>query len=206
MVSTIAHALAVLGLLVAPSQAGFTLTGTWKPSSASAQSCDKPAPVQIREVEFEIKDAPYLNRAASSFSYKDANVTGSVSFTVGPDPKIMRRPMAVVFGLLIGQIVKSPTSADGRDGGLMLEGYLVSREQYDAWIQNKSKFPAADVGEVELQILGSAIRPNRLTGFIRSRERCGNARPVAPNIQDLTGNFGRGVPALWSARVTLEKQ
>src|SRR5262249_44782850 len=154
-----------------------------------------------------VKDAPrLLVGAPSAFSYKDANVTGAVSFSIRLDTRPPATEQAV-SGLLVGQVIKSANSARANnDDGVMLVGYIVSADQYKAWMENKQKLPGVNVGEVELRITGNALTGYTLIGDIRSADVCGNARPVAPGVQDLTGAFGRGVPAKWSARVTLKHQ
>jgi hypothetical protein len=197
--------LVLVGVMVLPAVAAdVSLTGKWKTDFEQALYCDKLAPAKITGFQFEILDAPYLNRSASSFDFKDANVTGTVTMTVMVPNS---HPSTVISGLIIGQIVKNAQStSSGKTDGLTLEGYIVSREQYGAWVEHKSKTPPANAGEVELRISGSAIGGYTLTGVVRSADTCSPVPPFTGAIQKETGNFGRGVPVTWSARVTLKKQ
>ncbi len=184
--------------------ADLSLTGKWKADTTQALSCDKLAPAEVTGFQFEIYDAPYFDRSVSSFDFTKANVTGSVTITL----KVPNdHPATVISGLIVGEIVKNAKSvSSGETSGYTLEGYILSREEYGAWVQNKSKFPPSDVGEVELTIVGSAISGYTLNGVLRSGDTCSAVAPFTNAVQTETGVFGRGVPAKWSTRVSLKKQ
>lgn len=201
--------LTLVGLLAIPAAAvDFSLAGKWKATFEQAWYGDKPAPVQVEHFNFEIQDAPKLNASLPSYSYHDANVTGTV--TVGVKPVSSHVTTQAISGLLIGAIVKNAKSADGtvaRPGSLTLEGYIVSQQQYGAWVQkNKGGLPPSDAGEVELEVSGNALQGYTLTGVVRSGETCPDSHAVPSMFRDVLGEFGRGVPALWSIHVTMKKQ
>jgi hypothetical protein len=201
--------LAILSLLAIPAMAAdLSLKGTWRADMGQASYCDKPAPAPVEHVSFEIQDAPYLNSAFSSFNLSDANVIGTVSVQLRLEHQ--RYPETIVSGLLVGEIVRNSqigSGATGKAAGLTLQGYIVSREQFGAWVQNKKRgFEPANAGEVELAVSGNALQGYTLTGVLRSGEGCSNVSPLNSAVQYLEGHFGRGVPSKWSAQVTLKKQ
>lgn len=201
MISKIAVIVAMM-LPATTSAVDLSLTGKWKAESAQVMSCDKPVPAAITEFQFDVLNAPYLNRSVSSPSFKDANVTATATMTIKPSDG---PPSTVISGLMIGQIVKNARSAvRGNTDGLTLEGYIVSKEQYGAWVEHKLS-PPSDAGEVELQISGNALSGYTLSGMVRSGDTCSPVSPISGAAQDLTGIFGRGVPAKWSAKVVLKK-
>ena len=191
MIRTIALLTAtVLSTAMSGVTAVASLAGHWNTTFEQPMGCDKPVPLKITSFQFAIEDAPLLNRAASSFSYADANVTGAVSFTLQPRTKPYR-PTMIVSGRLVGQIVKNAKAARERGtDGLMLQGYILDAQQYSEWVENKHKLPNSNVGEVEMHITGNAVQGYVLTGMVRLADLCENARPVAPSIQELTGNSG----------------
>ena len=112
-------------------------------------------------------------------------------------------PLTVDSGLLVGEIVAG--SADRP--GPRLQGYILSNEQYGEWIsKNKSSIAPPNAGEVDLHITGNAALGYTLTGEIRSSEACGKFSHLDAVAADLTGQFGRSVPAEWAAKVILQKQ
>ena len=170
--------LALVGLLALPAVAAdFSLAGKWKADFQQTWYCDKPAPVPVESFSFEILDAPTLNSSLSSYSYHDANVTGSVTVRVKPGSTHPTSP--AISGLLIGAIVKKAKLADGsmaKPGSLTLQGYIVSQQQYGAWVQkNKGGAPPSDAGEVELEVTGNVLQGYALSGVVRSGDEIGRA-------------------------------
>jgi hypothetical protein len=166
-----------------------SLKGKWKTAPQQAWQCDKPAPVRYEEFTFEIAQSPLPNRSVSSFSYADANVTGTVAASIRFEKS---HATPVIFGRLIGAIVQHPSSgaeAAANPSAVTLKGYLVSQAQYDAWAEGKSGgLPPADAGEVELDLSGSALTGYTLAGVVRSGETCSSGSPQ------------------WSAHVTLTRE
>jgi len=193
--------IALLGVLAIPAAAAMdvSLQGTWKVTYKEAASmCDKPA-ATIENLNFEISDAPYLNRAASSFKLGDANVEGTMSVQVHLEHQ--RYPETIVSGVLIGELVRNAS------GKVTLQGYILSKEQYGRWLANKKQgIEPAGAGEVELEVSGDLFHGYTLTGLIRSGETCTSFGQVDLAARYLTGLFGRGVPSKWSVRVTLTQQ
>jgi hypothetical protein len=186
------------GLAISATGADISLKGTWKATFAEASYCDKAAPLLVEQTSFEIQDAPYFNRAASSFKYSDANVIGTVSVQLHMEHQ--RYPERIIFGLLVGELVST-------EKGVTLEGYIVSKEQYGAWLANNKQGQApSDAGEVELEVSGNALQGYTLAGMLRSGEVCGRLADLDLFRRGFVGNFGKKVPSKWSAHVTLKKQ
>jgi hypothetical protein len=186
----------------------LSLKGTWTTTMKRVSNCGQPTPLSLAEATFEIQEAPLLNRAASSFNLEDANVTGVVTMRLRMQPD---RPRIITTGLLVGQIVRDSTPADKKSdetsSGLKLKAYVLSQEQYGAWIAKKNQSPAPpDAGEVELAILGDAVHGYRLDGEIRSNEVCSRFTHLDAVARDLTGQFGRNVPAEWTVALSLDKR
>jgi hypothetical protein len=176
----------------------FSLKGTWSGTAAQVTNCGTVVPVTLEKLEFVVQDAPLLNRTVSSFDLEKANVTGTVNMTLHMEKA---RPITADSGLLVGEIVKSGP------GGPRLQGYILSEAQYGAWIaKNKQSPPPPDAGEVDLEITGNATTGYSLVGEIRASEACGKFSHLDAVVGDMTGHFGRSVPAEWTARVTLQKQ
>jgi hypothetical protein len=192
--------MALLGLLGIPMVAAdFSLKGIWKVTYKEAASmCGNPA-AMIENLNFEISDAPYFNRAASSFKLSDANVEGTISVQVHLEHQ--RYPETIVSGLLVGELVKNAS------GKVTLQGYIISKDQYGRWLANKKQgMEPAGAGEVELEVSGNSIHGYTLTGLIRSGETCASFNNIDAAARDLAGLFGRDVPSKGSARVTLTQQ
>ena len=200
--------LAIVGLLAIPAGASdFNLEAKWKVTIQQTWSCDKPAPVSVESFSFEIQDAPLLNRSMSSYSYNDANVRGAVTIRLKPQSSSPQSPLS---GLLIGAIVKNAKLANGakaKPDSLTLQGYIVSQQAYGEWVQNgnRGRVPS-DAGEVELEVLGSALQGYTLSGVVRSGQVCPDTQSVAPMFRDTLGKFGSGAPSTWSLHVTMQKQ
>ena len=106
--------MALVGLLAIPAAAAdFSLAGKWKATFQQTWYCDKVAPVPVESFSFEILDAPALNRSVSSFSYHEANVTGSVTVRVKPPSPRPGQQITAISGLLIGAIVKNAKLGNG---------------------------------------------------------------------------------------------
>ncbi len=175
-----------------PLQPETSLKGTWSGSTTQIFNCGKATPLAAEKVSMDIREAPLLNRAVSSFNFADANVTGTVTMTLRID-----HPRDVVSGLLVGEIVNGAA-------GSRLQGYVLSEAEYGAWVaKNKQSTPPADAGEVDLAITGDAAHGYTLMGDLRSNAACGNFTNLDAVANDLTGHFGRSVPAEWSGQVTL---
>ncbi|WP_348265119.1 hypothetical protein P8935_11390 [Telmatobacter sp. DSM 110680] len=184
-----------------PIQPEVSLKGTWDMTSQQISNCGKPVPVRIERINFTVQDAPLLNRAESSFDFQKANVTGSVSMALHLEGA---HPGMADSGILVGEIVKD--SAAG-EAGTRLQGYILSEAEYGAWVaKNKQGFPPTDAGEVDLAIQGNAAQGYTLNGEIRSSEACATYTHLDAVAGDLTGHFGRSVPAEWSAKVLLQKK
>jgi hypothetical protein len=181
-----------------------SLKGDWKASLQRVSNCGQPAPLALQEASLEIREAPLLNRAVSSFNLTEANVTGTVTMSLRMEPN---RPQVVTSGLLVGQIVKDPASSGNGSAGLRLEGYILSPEEYGAWIaKNKPGSAPPDAGEVELAISGDPVRGYRLNGEVRSGATCSNFTHLGAVANDLTGHFGRSVPATWTVTAGFDRQ
>jgi hypothetical protein len=181
-----------------------SLKGPWKLVTQQVQNCGKDAPLQLERLAFVIQDAPLLNRAASSFDLEKADVTGTVTLGIKID-----HPQTVATGILVGEIVSSPAKlANGSTAsGKWLQGYILSAEEYGNWVaKNKKAGAPTDAGEVELQIDGDPAKGYSLTGDVRSSSVCGAYSNIDAAARYLTSDFGRGIPAEWSAHVRLEKQ
>ena len=177
---------------------GLTLKGTWTAAGAQVSNCGKPAPVSLQRVDFVIKNAPLLTRTVSSFDLQKADVTGTVTMELHMEGG---RPITATSGLLVGEIVNSSAAP------MRLQGYILSEAEYGAWIsKDKKTFPPTDAGEVDLEIAGNPLTGYTLAGDIRSSEACGNFSHLDSVAGDLTGHFGRGIPAEWSAKMILHKQ
>jgi hypothetical protein len=178
----------------------LSLKGAWNATGEQINNCGKAVPVTLEQLSFVIQDAPLLNHAASSFNLEKANVTGTVTLTLHMEKA---RPLTVASGILVGEILKG--SATGSTG-TRLQGYILSESQYGAWIaKNKQSPPPPDAGEVDLEITGNAVQGYTLTGEVLSGEACGKFSHLDAVVGDMTGHFGRSVPAEWSARVMLHR-
>jgi len=174
----------------------FSLKGAWTANAGQITNCGNAAPVTLEQLSFVIQDAPLLNHGAPSFDFEKANVTGSVSLTLDGEKA---HPETVAAGILVGEIV-NPTGAH------RLQGYILSESQYGAWVaKNKKSPPPPDAGEVDLEITGNAAQGYTLTGEVRSSQACGAYSHLDAVAGDMTGHFGRSVPAEWSARVVLQR-
>ncbi len=181
-----------------------SLKGPWKLVTQRVQNCGKDAPLQLERLDFVIQDAPLLNRAASSFDLEKADVTGTVTMGIKID-----HPQTVATGILVGEIVSSPAklSNGSTASGKWLQGYILSAEEYGNWVaKNKKAGAPVDAGEVELQIQGDLAKGYTLSGDVRSSTVCGAFSNIDAAARYLTSDFGRGIPAEWSAHVLLEKQ
>lgn len=174
----------------------LSLKGAWNATTGQVTNCGKPAPVPVESASFVIQDAPLLNHGVSTFDFEKANVTGTVSVTLHMEKS---HPISLAGGMLVGQIVNTGTN------GTRLQGYILSEAQYGAWVAKKLTFPPPDAGEVDLQITGDAAHGYGLSGDVRSSQACGNYSHLDAVAGDLTGHFGRTVPAEWSANVALHK-
>lgn len=178
----------------------LSLKGAWNATAGQITNCGNAVPVKLEQLKFEIQDAPLLNHAASSFNFEQANVTGTVTLTLHMENG---RPVTVASGILVGQIVNGSQAGST---GSRLQGYILSESEYGAWIaRNKQSSPPPDAGEVDLGIAGNAAGGYTLAGDVRSREACGKYSHLDAVAGDLTGHFGRSVPAEWSAKVALQK-
>jgi len=181
-----------------------SLKGPWKLVTQQMQNCGKDAPMQLERLAFVIQDAPLLNRAGSSFDLEKADVTGTVTMGIKID-----HPQTVATGILVGEIVSSPAKlANGSTAsGKWLQGYILSAEEYGNWVAKNKKVGAPiDAGEVELQIEGDPAKGYSLSGDVRSNSVCGAYSNLNAAARYLTSDFGRGVPAEWSAHVLLQKE
>jgi hypothetical protein len=193
--------LSVSGCHKPASTPGLSLKGTWAMTGQRASNCGKPVPVRVEQLDFTVQDAPLLNRAESSFDFQKASVTGTVTMVLHMEGA---HPMTVDSGILVGEIVKD--SAAGSTG-TRLQGYILSEAEYGAWVaKGKQGFPPADSGEVDLAIQGNAAQGYTLDGDIRSSEACGRFTHLDAVAGDLTGHFGRSVPAEWSAKISLQRK
>ena len=193
--------LAMCGCHKPGSTPGLSLKGTWAMTGQQVSNCGKPVPVRVERIDFTVQDAPLLNRPESLFDFQRASVTGSVTMVLHMEGA---HPMTVDSGILVGEIIKE--SAPGSTG-TRLQGYILSEAEYGAWVaKNKQASPPADAGEVDLAIRGSAAQGYTLDGDIRSKEACGKFTHLDAVAGDLTGHFGRSVPAEWSARVSLQRK
>lgn len=201
------NVLALLGLTLClsachkPAEPAFSLKGSWNATTGQIANCGTPAPVTLERLDFVVQDAPLLNRTVSSFDLPKANVTATVTMTLHME---RAHPITVDSGLLVGEIVKGTATGSG---GPRLQGYILSEAQYGAWIaKNKQSPPPPDAGEVDLEITGNATTGYTLVGEIRGSEACGKFSHLDAVVGDMTGHFGRSVPAEWAARVILHKQ
>ena len=178
----------------------LSLKGSWDVTGGQITNCGNAVPVSLEQLSFVIQDAPLLNRSASSFDLEKVNVTGTVTLTLHMEGN---RPLTVASGLLVGEIVNGPATGST---GTRLQGYILSESQYGAWIaKNKKSPPPPDAGEVDLEITGNAAQGYTLNGEVRSNEACGKFSHLDAVVGDMTGHFGRSVPAQWSAKVALHK-
>ena len=174
----------------------FSLKGAWTANGEQITKCGRAVPVTDERLSFVIQDAPLLNRGASSFDFEKVNVTGTVSLTL---QKESAHSETVAAGILVGEIVNAK-------GSNRLQGYILSESQYGAWIaKNKQSPPPPDAGEVDLEITGNSAQGYSLTGDVRSSAACGAYSHLDAVAGDMTGHFGRSVPAEWSARVALRR-
>lgn len=174
----------------------LSLKGAWTANGEQITNCGRAVPVTVEGLSFVIQDAPLLNRGASSFDFEKANVTGTVNLTLHMENA---HSETVAAGILVGEIV-NPT------GSNRLQGYILSESQYGAWIaKNKKSLPPTDAGEVDLEITGNAAQGYTLTGDVRSSAACGAYSHLDAAAGDLTGHFGRSIPAEWSAKVALRR-
>jgi hypothetical protein len=174
----------------------LSLKGQWKVITQNVQNCGKNVPVRLENLTFDIQDAPLMNHTVSSFDLADANVTGTVTMTLHMEGA---HPNTVASGLLVGEIVKGTSTS-----GTRLQGYILSEAQYGAWVAKKKQAPPPpDAGEVDLEISGNAVQGYTLNGEVRSSSACSKFSQLDASVRDLTGDFGRGVPAEWSAKVML---
>jgi hypothetical protein len=174
----------------------LSLKGAWNASANQVTNCGNSVPVTVEQLSFVIQDAPLLNQAASSFDFEEANLNGTVTLTLHMEGS---RPLTVASGILVGEIVNGSTVP-------RLQGYILSEAQYGAWVaKNRKSPPPSDAGEVDLAIDGNAAQGYSLSGEVRSSEACGRFSHLDAVAGDLTGHFGRTVPAEWSARVSLRK-
>ncbi len=179
----------------------LSLKGTWNATGQQIGNCGNPVPVTLERLDFVIQDAPLLNHASSSFDFEKANVTGTVTMTLHMEKA---HPITVASGILVGEIVNGSASGSNRQ---RLQGYILSESQYGAWIaKNKQTPPPPDAGEVDMEITGNAAEGYTLTGDLRSNEACGKFTHLDAVAGDLTGHFGRSVPAEWSAKLALQKR
>lgn len=179
----------------------LSLKGAWNATGSQVTNCGKAAPVRLEQLQFVIQDAPLLNHAASAFDFEKANVTGTVTLTLHMEDA---RPLTVASGILVGEIVSG--SGNGSTGN-RLQGYILSESQYGAWIaKNKQSPPPPDAGEVDLAIGGNAAAGYTLNGDVRSSEACGRYSHLDAVVGDMTGHFGRSVPAEWSASVAMQRR
>jgi hypothetical protein len=213
--SRVIRTIALLALVAAPVLAlDISLKGTWKPTLEQTWHCDEPASLAAEQFSFEIQQAPLLNSAFSSFNYTSADVIGYLALRVHLEhsyPAVAYSyPDTLISGLLVGEIVRNTAIGSGAKAkpvAFALKGYVLSREQYAAWIQSrKLAAPPQDAGEAELEVSGNPFQGYTLTGIVRSGEACEPVSPSSGMGTDLTGHFGRGVTSKWSAHVTLSKQ
>jgi hypothetical protein len=177
----------------------LSLKGSWIASGNQVTNCGKSVPVSLEQLSFVIQDAPLLNHAASSFDFEKANVNGTVTLTLHMEGG---HPMTVASGILVGEIVDAAAGSTGP----RLQGYILSEAQYGAWVaKSKKSSPPPDAGEVDFAISGNSAQGYNLTGEVRSSEPCGRVTHLDAVAGDLTGHFGRSVPAEWSAKVNLRK-
>jgi hypothetical protein len=59
---------------------------------------------------------------------------------------------------------------------------------------------------VEFAILGDAVDGYRLAGEVRSNETCSRFTRLDTVARDLTGQFGRSVPAEWTISLSLDNR
>src|SRR5450755_458933 len=165
--------LAVAVLAIYASAADASLKGKWKATSEQAFNCDKPAAVQIEHIDFEIEEAPFFKLSSMpSFNYSGANVSGAVKVQIHLEHQ--RYPETIISGVLVGAMVKNAK------GGLTLQGYILSKEEYGTWLANKKHgVEPGDAGEVELEVLGNALQGYTLNGVIRSGESCTYVSPLS---------------------------
>jgi hypothetical protein len=176
----------------------LSLKGAWIASGNQVTNCGKSVPVSLEQLSFLIQDAPLLNHASSSFDLEKANVNGTVALTLHMEGG---HPMTVASGILVGEIVDVAGSTGPR-----LQGYILSEGQYGAWVaKSKRSSPPPDAGEVDFAISGNSAQGYNLTGEVRSSEPCGKFTHLDAVTGDLTGHFGRSVPAEWSAKVSLRR-
>ena len=177
----------------------LSLKGAWNASGDQVTNCGNSVPVTLEQLSFVIQDAPLLNHASSSFDLEKANVNGTVTLTLHMEGG---HPLTVASGILVGEIVNGSAGSTGP----RLQGYILSEAQYGAWIaKNKNLPPPPDAGEVDLAINGNAAQGYSLSGEMRSSQPCGRFSHLDAVAGDLTGHFGRSVPAEWSAKVRLQK-
>jgi hypothetical protein len=83
-------------------------------------------------------------------------------------------------------------------------GYILSEALRGAWVAKKKQGPAPpDAGELDLEISGNTVLGYTLNGDVRSSSACSKFPQPDTTVRDLTGDFGRGIPAEWSAKVML---
>ena len=82
--------------------------------------------------------------------------------------RMMKLQDVLISGLLMGEIVrnaKQGSGALGKAAGLTLQGHIVSREQFGAWVERKKQGIApANAGEAGLAVSGNTLVSTRESG------------------------------------------